>query len=203
MSKKIALVGFDLEVLELLETIESKKIVGYIDKNNLNTKELKYLGSDKDFIKNTYSDIEVVLSMDIPKVRAKLFNFYKDYISKFISHRTSNISKRSKIGHGTLIQSNVLVSAMVKIGNGCFLNHSSAIHHESEIGDFTILAPKSLVLGRVKIGNQCYIGAGAIIKEDTVIGSNVIIGAGSVVLNDIPDNSVVVGNPAKKYLGKN
>ena len=31
----------------------------------------------------------------------------------------------------------------------------------------------------------------------TKIGSNCVIGAGSVVLNDVPDNSVVVGNPAK------
>lgn len=32
---------------------------------------------------------------------------------------------------------------------------------------------------------------------DITIGSNVIIGAGSVVTKDIPDNVVVVGNPAK------
>lgn len=31
----------------------------------------------------------------------------------------------------------------------------------------------------------------------TTIGNNVTIGAGSVVVKDVPDNAVVVGNPAR------
>ena len=46
------------------------------------------------------------------------------------------------------------------------------------------------------------IGANATIKQGVTIGKNVIIGSGSVVLNDVPDDSVFVGNPAK-YLRKN
>jgi Serine acetyltransferase len=52
-------------------------------------------------------------------------------------------------------------------------------------------------IGLVKIGNNVFIGAGTIILPNVKIGDNVIIGAGSVVCNDIPENSVAVGNPAK------
>lgn len=51
--------------------------------------------------------------------------------------------------------------------------------------------------GRIKIGNNCFLGMGAIILPNVTIGSNCIIGAGAVVNTSIPDNSVVMGNPAK------
>lgn len=52
------------------------------------------------------------------------------------------------------------------------------------------------------IGNHCYIGTGSTILGPIKIGNNVIIGAGSVVINDIPDNVIVAGNPAK-VIGRN
>ena len=52
-------------------------------------------------------------------------------------------------------------------------------------------------IGRVLIGNRVFIGASTTILMNTKIGNDVIIGAGSVVTKDIPDDSVVVGNPAR------
>lgn len=51
--------------------------------------------------------------------------------------------------------------------------------------------------GNVKIGNNVFIGMNSIILKGVNIGNNVVIGAGSVVNKDVPDNSVVAGNPAK------
>lgn len=48
----------------------------------------------------------------------------------------------------------------------------------------------------ISIGNNSFIGARVSLLPGTIIGDNVIIGAGSVVKGNIPDNSVVVGNPA-------
>lgn len=47
------------------------------------------------------------------------------------------------------------------------------------------------------LGNYVFVGGGSIIMPGVRVGNHVIIGAGSVVTKDIPDNSVVVGNPAK------
>ena len=41
------------------------------------------------------------------------------------------------------------------------------------------------------------IGAGAKIRAGVVIGENAVVGMGSVVLQDVPDNSTVVGSPAR------
>ena len=47
------------------------------------------------------------------------------------------------------------------------------------------------------IGNNVSLGVNVTIIGDVKIGNNVVVGAGSVVVSDIPDNCVVVGNPAK------
>lgn len=47
------------------------------------------------------------------------------------------------------------------------------------------------------IGNGCWIGHGVKIIKGVTIGNNVVIGGGSVVIDDIPDNAIAVGVPAK------
>lgn len=51
--------------------------------------------------------------------------------------------------------------------------------------------------GRPVIGNNVRIGAGATIIGGIRIGDNVVIGAGAVVVRDVPDNTVVAGNPSR------
>lgn len=80
------------------------------------------------------------------------------------------------------------------------------------IGDNVTLAPRVHILAHdastkvflgytrvesTKIGNNVFVGAGAIVLPGVTIGNNVVIGAGSVVSQDIPNDSVAAGNPAR------
>ena len=47
------------------------------------------------------------------------------------------------------------------------------------------------------IGKSCVIGVGATILGGARIGDYCVIGAGAVVSKDVPDNTIVAGNPAK------
>ena len=49
----------------------------------------------------------------------------------------------------------------------------------------------------IKVGKDSFVGARATLLPGTEIGENCIIGAGSVVKGKIPDNSIVIGNPAR------
>jgi len=57
--------------------------------------------------------------------------------------------------------------------------------------------PEMDVFGPIKVGSNSYFGTNCTILPGTRIGSNCIIGSGSVVRGVIPDDSVVLGNPAK------
>lgn len=93
-----------------------------------------------------------------------------------------------------------------KIGKGTKLAYGGialVIHARAEIGKDVIVGQcvtiggRSQYYGVPKIGNNVYIGAGAKILGPVSVGDNCIIGAGAVVLNDIPDNSIAIGMPAK------
>ena len=49
----------------------------------------------------------------------------------------------------------------------------------------------------VHIGKNVWVGAGAIILPGITIGDNSVVGAGAIVTKDVPENVVVVGNPAR------
>ena len=50
----------------------------------------------------------------------------------------------------------------------------------------------------IKIGNNVWIGINAIILKGSDIGNNSVVAAGSVVKGIFPENSLIIGNPAKK-----
>jgi sugar O-acyltransferase (sialic acid O-acetyltransferase NeuD family) len=106
------------------------------------------------------------------------------------------------MGDGVMIAANATINPLAEIGRGVICNTSSSIDHECIIGDFTHIAPGAVLCGNVKVGRSTFIGANSVIRQGIIIGNNVTIGAGTVVVKDIPDNSTVIGNPARKLLKK-
>ena len=89
-----------------------------------------------------------------------------------------------RIGEGSNIQDNCVLHSdpgfPLTIGRNCTIGHS-AIVHGCTIGDGTLIGMGATVLNGAKIGLNCLIGAGALVTENT----------------SIPDNSLVVGSPAR------
>ena len=52
-------------------------------------------------------------------------------------------------------------------------------------------------MGCVEIMDNCFIGSHSIILPDVRIGPNAIVAAGAVVTKDVPEGTIVGGNPAK------
>lgn len=88
-----------------------------------------------------------------------------------------------------------------EIGPGLLVSHNHMVIFPKKAGCNLRIGP-GVVIGGNKgkhpiIGNNVYIAANATVIGGIKIGNNVMVGAGSVVTKDVPDNAVVVGNPAK------
>ncbi len=106
------------------------------------------------------------------------------------------------IGLGCTIMTGAVLTNDIIIGTGCLINLNVTIGHDCEIGSFCDIAPGVSISGNVKIGDLCSLGTGAILLPRVTLGNNVTVGAGAVVNKDVPDDTTVVGIPAKP-LNKN
>lgn len=91
--------------------------------------------------------------------------------------------------------------AAIVIGSGSNIQDNCVVHVDAEhpvtIGNHVTVG-HSAVLHGCEIGDNSLIGMGAIVMNGCVIGKNCIVGAGALVTGNIriPDNSLVLGNPA-------
>lgn len=133
------------------------------------------------------------------RIRMQYFNKFlnMDLIPINAIHPTAHITYNAKIGKGVVISTGATIATGTTIGDNVIINTGAIIEHEDVIGDHVHIAPGVVLAGRITIKENSFIGAGSVIKEYITIGENTIIGAGSIVLQDIPDNVVAAGTPAK------
>jgi serine O-acetyltransferase len=93
------------------------------------------------------------------------------------------------------------IGTYMKLGKGMYCNHPfSTVINAKEVGDNFFVAQNVTVgnnHGIPSIGNNVAINVNCVVVGDIRIGNNVTIGACSLIMHDVPDNCVVVGNPAR------
>lgn len=121
------------------------------------------------------------------------------------------------------IEPGAIIREQVQIGKNAVIMMGAIINIGAVIGDGTMIDMGAVLGGRATVGNNCHIGAGAVLAgviepasakpviiEDGVlvganavviegvhIGKNAVVAAGAVVIEDVPDNMVVAGCPAR------
>lgn len=145
-------------------------------------------------------DVEMGANVLIP--RPELVNLYGcrigagTRIGPFVEiQKGAVVGRNCKISSHTFICEDVIIEREVFVGhNVSFVNDRwpRACNPDGNPrgdGDWT--------LEPVRVRRGASIGSGAVVMAGVTIGERSMVGAGSVVLNDVPENTVVAGNPAR------
>lgn len=128
-----------------------------------------------------------------------------------VIHPNAIIGKDVVIGQGTVIMAGVIVNSSSIIKNHCILNTNSLLEHDCVMENFSSLSPGVNTSGNVLLGKGSAICIAATIVEGVVIGNHTIVGAASLVIDNLPNEVLAYGSPAKvirkrkigdSYLGK-
>lgn len=193
----------DLELIGFLNDVEPVGTeIGYYKKIKVvgRTDDLfDYLEDDNTFVFVAY--IGMTKEKEVYEKLVKLNIPLDKFISLFdptaiIPHDYCSI------GNGVLFSPLTQLSPDTTIGDNCIFLPNSFVGHNSTLERFVSVANNATVGGTVHVGKGVHIGSNATIREKIKIGGFSIIGMGAVVLNDVPPNSVVVGNPAKVIRSK-
>lgn len=177
-------------IIDILESM-GVDIAGLIDDN----KELEQLQ-------------EYPVEHDFHGQQPLIVSIGNNHIRKIVAERINGVygqaispnavvSRRSKIGEGTVVMHGAVIQADSFVGRHCIINTGASVDHECQLDDYVHVSPHATLCGNVKVGEGTWIGAGTTIIQGVSIGKWCVIGAGSVVTHDVPDGYLAVGNRCK------
>lgn len=149
----------------------------------------------------------------------RFFLFESIHLTAFISMKSSLRNRKCIIikRNAAINDFVVLWPTKLKIGVKSQLNPGTAIYGEVTIGDYVMIGPNCMIAGGnhnfekihepmmtqgsnekgIIIEDNVWIGANSTILDGVIIGTGAIIGANSLVSKNVPQYSIVTGNPAK------
>jgi sugar O-acyltransferase (sialic acid O-acetyltransferase NeuD family) len=116
-------------------------------------------------------------------------------------HPRAFVAEDTQIGPGTQVMANSAVCVGSTLGDACIVNTGASVDHDCRIGDGVHIGPGATLAGCVEIDDLATVYSGAVVLPRVKLGKNAIVGAGAIVRNDVPPDTIVVGNPAKPLKG--
>lgn len=142
-----------------------------------------------------------------PHLKALFFyrigHFFYNHRFFFLARLMSNVARfwvgieihpGAQIGKGLIIDHGI----GVVIGETAIIGDDCLIYHGSTLGG----TGKEHCKRHPTLKNNVMIGAGAKVLGNITLGDNVKVGANSVVTKDVPNNTSVIGIPAKPVKAK-
>jgi acetyltransferase-like isoleucine patch superfamily enzyme len=111
---------------------------------------------------------------------------------------TAFVASTARIGRGCVIYPHCFVGHNAILGDRVFVLGGSVINHDDVLKDDVTVGSQVSLAGFVHVEAGCYLGQACTVRQHLRIGRGSLVGMGSVVIADVPPNSVMIGNPARK-----
>jgi len=145
----------------------------------------------------------VALAIGNPRRRREAAGRWDRSRLPILAHRRATVSPMARVGAATVIIPGAVVNAGAVLGTGVIVNTNATVGHDAVVEDFAHVAPGANLCGDVQVGAGAWVGAGSVVIQGVSIGRGATVGAGSVVVRDVPEQTVVMGNPARIHRGNN
>jgi acetyltransferase EpsM len=177
--------------------------IGFIDRTRSEgdlVNGLPILGGDELLFDEAFvSEHYIAVGIGNPAVRRRYGELLlkKQADCPVIANPSSFVSPHATLGRGVLLMGMNAVNHGARLDDFVALDWQVTIGHGAHLGRAVFAAPGSRVAGDVTCGEEAYLGLGCQVIEKVKIGRGSLIGAGSTVTQDIPEQVVAVGSPAK------
>ena len=204
------------EIIEYISKSEKKTPVKlYIkEKESIDYGSSKVFGAGDKIVFGEWNELKTILEENKDKI--------EDVVIEN-DRRNSGIPMLDIKDIPARIEPGAIIREQVEIGKNAVIMMGAILNIGAVVGDGTMIDMGAVLGGRATVGAHCHIGAGAVlagviepasatpvIVEDNVlvganavvvegvhVGKNAVVAAGAVVLEDVPENAVVAGTPAR------
>lgn len=115
-----------------------------------------------------------------------------------IVHPKATVSPSARLGAGAQVFAGAIINPDASVGVNAIVNTGAIVEHDCLIDDHAHVATGAVLAGNVIVDTMAHVGAGATIRQGIKIHRCAIVGAGAVVVKDVPQNTTVVGVPARE-----
>lgn len=194
-------------VIEMLRLIGGYELVGLLDPRpelwNTDVLGVPVLGDDCLLAELYYDGVRHAFiglgSVGDTEPRQRLYEEVRSRGFEIVQaiHPQAILAPSVEIGHGATIMATAVINTATSLGANVVVNTGAIVEHDCVIGAHVHIASGARLASTVHVGEGTHIGLGACIRQCIRIGRQAIVGAGAVVVDDVPDNVVVVGVPAR------